>query len=134
MSKEGCCFCQSLIDHVFVFLQRSLTVKESGDQSSPQAKHSQSDSTVKESGDQSSPRAKHSQSDSPVKESGDQSSPPQARNSQTDSTVKESGDRLSPPRAKRKRNTVVKERKAPDRTTMTMQELIYYNPTANPMQ
>ena len=28
----------------------------------------------------------------------------------------------------------VKVREAPDRATMTMQELIYYNPTANPMK
>ena len=27
-----------------------------------------------------------------------------------------------------------KVREAPDRATMTMQELIYYNPTANPMR
>ena len=29
---------------------------------------------------------------------------------------------------------VKKVREAPDRSTMTMQDLIYYNPTANPMR
>ena len=38
------------------------------------------------------------------------------------------------PPSKKQRLPVVKVRDAPDRTTMTMRELIYYNPTANPMR
>lgn len=37
------------------------------------------------------------------------------------------------PNPKKQRSAVARVREAPDRSTMTMQELIYYNPTANPM-
>ena len=38
------------------------------------------------------------------------------------------------PLPKKPRQSAVKVREAPDRSTMTMQELIYYNPSANPMR
>lgn len=38
------------------------------------------------------------------------------------------------PSPKKPRASSVKVREAPDRSTMTMQELIYYNPSANPMR
>ncbi|XP_064384362.1 transcription factor TFIIIB component B'' homolog isoform X2 [Halichondria panicea] len=66
-------------------------------------------------------------------------SPPRSRSSRkrrrSESREQESCEKEStPPPARRRRQPVAKERKAPDRSTMTMQELIYYNPTANPMQ
>lgn len=42
------------------------------------------------------------------------------------------GQRTSQP--KKHRGSTVKVREAPNRSTMTMQELIYYNPSANPMR
>ena len=46
----------------------------------------------------------------------------------------EPSSRGTSPLPKRLRLSTVKVREAPDRSTMTMQELIYYNPSANPMR
>ena len=38
------------------------------------------------------------------------------------------------PDSKKQQRSTSRVREAPNRSTMTMQELIYYNPTANPMR